>query len=106
MKKIIITLVLFLVTSQVYADLIHELAMLTGYTINGSKTISGWVQDDKSGDAFEGCDYRRKIIFSDNTTLTCAEYSYSYSYRPTAVILSNGSFFKMIVGNETYDMQR
>lgn len=106
MKKAIIILVFCFFTTQMYANLSYELKELTGYTINGSKTIIGWVQDDKNDDDFEGCDYGREIIFEDNTVLTCAEYNYEYSYRPTAIILSNGIYFKMIVNDKVYDMHR
>jgi hypothetical protein len=71
-------------------------------------TVTGWIDRDKgkNGDSFEGCEFGRIIIFDDSKVLTCSSYSYSYSYRPRAAILSNGSGFKMIVGDEVYDMRR
>ena len=71
-------------------------------------TVTGWIDraKGKKGDSFEGCEFDRTIIFDDSKVLTCASYSYSYSYRPRAAILSNGSSFKMIIGDHVYDMRR
>lgn len=96
------------------ADLADELDDLVGYIILESKTIDSWQDDDERDDSFEGCSYGRVIIFTDQTMLTCAEYGYQYAYRPTAIILAKKisyqgkSFydFKMIVGDEIYDMHR
>ena len=89
------------------ADLADTLQSYTGYTIVYSKTISGWVSEDGSehGDDFEGCDIGRKIIFTDDTYLTCESYNYTYSYRPVAAILSNGTNVVMIVEDDAYDMR-
>jgi hypothetical protein len=97
-----------------HADVADTLEQYIGYTIVASKTIDGF--HDKNGKTsadFEGCDFGRKIKFDDNTTLTCSTFSYTYSYRPTAVILmksseSQGRKFAaivMIVGDEAYDME-
>ena len=101
---------------NVYAsDLASELEHLIGYTVLASKTIEGWYDDNevKKG-SFEGCRHGRVIVFTDRTKLTCAEYGYMYSYRPTAIILGKRiefggrSFtdFKMVVEDEVYDMNR
>lgn len=95
-----------------HADLADELADLVGYTIVATKTIEGWKEARKSGDDFEGCEFDRVILFTDGTALVCREYSYSYSFMPTAVILAKQityqgrSFydFKMVVDDEVYDM--
>ena len=98
-----------LFSSTAHADLTDELDDLIGYTIVDSKTIASWHDDDeKEEGAFKGCKHGRVIVFTDNKTLTCAEYGYQYAYRPTAIILAkevsyNGkSFFdfKMIVRDE------
>lgn len=97
---------LFFFCMPAFADLADKLERLVGYTILGSKTIEGWYDDDgKKGDSFEGCDFGRTIVFSDNRILRCSTYSYQYSYRPSAVIISNGKQIKMIVEDEVYDMQ-
>jgi hypothetical protein len=76
---------------------------LLGYTLVSEKRIDG---------DFEGCDFDKKIIFMDGTYLTCATYSYTYSYMPTAYIYAKhleykGKVFadiKMVVGDRVYDM--
>ncbi len=107
MKKIYFYITLLLASSFAHANITDDLDDFVGYTIIASKTIEGY--QDKNGkkdDSFEGCDYDRLIIFSDDKILICAGYSYHYAYRPKAIILSNGSSFKMIVGDDVYDMHR
>jgi hypothetical protein len=105
--KYIVTIVLSLCTSPLLADTADDLSNFVGYTIVGSFTVTGWQdRNGKKGDSFEGCEYDRIIILDDSKTLRCATYSYSYSYRPRAVVLTNGTSFKMIVGSDTYDMRR
>lgn len=96
------------------ADLADTLEQYIGYTIVGTKTIDGYRdKDGKKSDDFEGCDFDRKIRFDDGTVLTCSSYSYTYAYRPTAVILMKTSEYQgrkmalvvMIVDDEAYDMQ-
>jgi hypothetical protein len=89
------------------ADAADVLAKLDGYTIVLSGTITGYRdRNGKREDSFNGCDFDRVIISDNSKALTCATYSYTYSYRPTAVVLTNGSSFKMVVGDEIYDMRR
>lgn len=107
MKRTLTFLAFVLFSSSVIADMASDLRRLIGYTIIDSKTIAGWYDEDgKKGDSFEGCDYGRTIVFTDNHVLTCAEYGYHYSYRPMAIILAKGSSYKMIVDDEIYDMRR
>lgn len=106
MKSVVATAFL-LFASQIAADTADDLGNLVGYTIVGAFTVTGWQDTNgKKGDSFEGCEFDRVIIFDDSKTLRCATYSYSYSYRPKAVVLSNGTSFKMIVGSNSYDMRR
>ena len=88
------------------ADIASKLRRYVGYTVLDTKTIKGWVSEDrkKHGDSFEGCEFGRLIIFDDNTYLRCTGYSYEYSYRPEAVILARGKSFVMIVDDDAYDM--
>lgn len=94
------------------ADLADDLEDLVGYVIVAAKTVEGWRDGRKKGDEFEGCEHGRVIVFTDGTALTCNTYSYSYSYRPTAVILAKQFKyqgrdvydFKMVVEDEVYDM--
>jgi hypothetical protein len=111
MKKNLLSLSLFgtlFISGSAFANLADELSNLVGYTIVDSKTISGWYAEGTKGkgEGFEGCDYDRVIVFSDNKTLKCAGYGYQYAYRPTAIILFDGLNFKMLVEDELYDMQR
>ena len=114
MKCLVPILVIAFAAIPAYADLADELENLVGYTIIASKTVERWYDDDEKDDAFNGCSHGRVIVFTDGTTLTCAEYGYQYAYRPTAVILGKEvtyqgkSFydFKMIVEDEVYDMRR
>jgi hypothetical protein len=85
----------------------YTMSSLQGYTVIGSKTIAGWYDGDGArGEGFEGCQFGRVIVFTDNRILTCSMYTYQYAYRPTAVILSNGASFKMVVNNTVYEMRR
>jgi len=102
-----------LLNAPVLAGLADKLGRFTGYTIVASKTISGYVDEDgKKSDDFEGCDFDRKILFDDGTSATCASYSYTYAYRPTAVLLMKELSVRglrmatvvMMVDDETYDM--
>jgi hypothetical protein len=107
MRKRLLPLLLLAIATSTFADITNELGRFVGYTIIASKTVVGYQDKNaKKSDSFEGCDYDRVIVFDDNKILTCTGYGYQYSYRPTAIILSNGSSFKMIVGNNVYDMRR
>ncbi len=100
-------LLLFFWVSESYAGMTDELSQFVGYTIVASKTIAGYQdKEGKKKDDFEGCDYGRTIIFDDDKIIHCSSYGYQYAYRPTAIILSNGSTFKMIVEDDIYDVQR
>ena len=113
--KTFITLLLMVFATTAFADLADKLDDLVGYTIIDSKIIKGWYDDEEREEgAFKGCKHGRVIVFTDNKVLTCAEYGYQYAYRPTAVILAKEityqgkSFYdyKMVVGDEIYDMRR
>lgn len=101
------------------ADLADKLSKLVGYIIIDSKTIKAWYDDDdgdgeKAEGSFKGCKNGRVIVFEDNKVLTCAQYGYQYSYRPTAIILAKSMAYqnttvyeyKMVVEDEIYDMRR
>lgn len=65
------------------ADILSD---FVGYTVIASKTIDSFADQGKEKkDGFEGCEHDRVIIFTDGTAVTCR--TYSYSYRPKAVIL-------------------
>jgi len=87
---------------------VSDIEDLVGYRILGKKIITGWYDPDsgKKGTSFEGCNYGRLIIFTDNTFLRCEDYNYDYDYMPSAIILANTYNFKMIVGHTIYNMSR
>ena len=89
------------------ADISSEaLKELVGYTVVGVLRITGWRDENgKKGDSFEGCEYGRVIIFQGDKALTCSGYRYHYGYRPEAIIFAQGGSFKMIVGDDVYDMR-
>jgi hypothetical protein len=114
-KVALLGLSVALTCSPASADLASKLERLVGYVIVDSKTIKGWYDDEERAEgAFKGCKHGRKIVFTDNRVLTCAQYGYQYAYRPTAIILAKEityqgrSFhdFKMVVEDEVYDMRR
>lgn len=96
------------------ADMADILGQFTGYTIVAVKTVAGYIDEDgKRSDDFEGCDFNRKILFDDGTSLTCSSYSYEYEYRPEAVILEKATQaggrtlgqIVMVVSDDSYEMQ-
>lgn len=107
--KIILAIALISLISKANAISVEDLAsQFQGYTIISSKVIDRWVSQDKreGKSEFNGCEHGRAIVFTDGTYLICSSYGYQYAYRPTALLLSNGSGFKMIVGDSVYDMRR
>ena len=81
-----------------------DLDEVVGYTLIASKTIEGRIDNGKREDDFEGCDFDRIIVFSDNTGVRCTSYDYSYSYRPDAYIFSDGNSMKMCVDGDFYEV--
>ena len=103
MKFLLTTFVALLVMPSAYADI----SDYVGYKVAAKKTIVGYVDEDgKRDDSFEGCDFGRKIIFEDNTYLTCASYSYTYSFRPDATLLVRNGSWIMLVEGERFEMNR
>jgi hypothetical protein len=105
--------VLAIAAAAAQAGATDVLSELVGYTVIASKTIDSFADRGKEKkDGFEGCDYDRVIIFTDGTAVTCRTYSYTYSYRPTAIILGQQvtyqgkqlTLLKMVVGDTVYDM--
>jgi hypothetical protein len=80
-------------------DFLEMAKELVGYTIIDIKTVNG---------EFEGCDFDKKVIFTDNTYVTCMGYGHTYSYMPEAIILGknyNGTLLlKIYVDGELYDV--
>lgn len=108
MKKLVFSLAVCVVTSMpAHADFADKLGRLVGYSIVYSGTVTGYQdQKKKPNDSFEGCEYGRKIFIDDSYQVTCATYSYTYSYRASVVILTRGGSMKMVVGDEIYDINK
>ena len=84
-----------------------DVSNYVGYQIIHSGTVTGYIDDDGvQQDDFEGCDWGRKLIIDHSLSVTCATYSYSYSYYPDIVILSSGNSMVACIDNEMYDVQR
>ena len=105
--------VLAIIAAAAQAGAADVLSDFVGYTVIASKTIDSFADRGKEKkDGFEGCDHDRVIIFTDGTAVTCRTYSYTYSYRPTAVILGQQvnyqgkqlTLLKMVVGDTAYDI--
>lgn len=97
--------------------LLLAIAVPTAHALEASdlSDMEGWtitavtnVRDD-----FEGCDFDKGIQFDNGWTLTCTEYSYSYSYHPDAVVFAkvfpfkgqNYWMIKVLIDDEFYEMQ-
>ncbi|MFO1341115.1 MAG: hypothetical protein U1F53_23320 [Burkholderiaceae bacterium] len=113
MRKLTLLAVMCALGRSATADTADVLSDYVGYTIVAVKTIEGFVDSNKKkGDAFEGCEFDRVVVFTDGTGVTCRTYSYSYSYRPKAVLLAKQVSYqgqqlvllKMIVNNNSYDV--
>lgn len=78
-----------------------------GWQIVYEGTVTGYVNENgEMEDSFEGCEHGRVLIVDYDKSITCAEYSYSYAYRPDIVILSNGSSMEACIDDEMYDVRR
>jgi hypothetical protein len=95
---------LLIVTSSAIALDASDFNGLEGWTVAAVTTVRG---------DFEGCDFEKRIRFDNGWTLTCSGYSYSYAYRPDAVIFSkaieikgrNYWMIKVLIDDEFYEMQ-
>lgn len=102
MKRILPALLLATAISARAFDA-SDFSGMEGWTIAAVTQVRG---------EFEGCDFDRTIRFDNGWRLTCSEYSYSYSYRPDAVIfaktiqLRGRSYWmvKALIDDEFYDM--
>ena len=104
MRLLLTTFVVVGVSSAFPAWAECDLGEVVGYTLIASKTIDGRIDDGQREDDFEGCDFERTIVFTDNTGVRCMGYGYSYAYRPDAYIFSNGRSMKMCVQDEMYEV--
>ena len=83
-----------------------DLSSYVGYTIVWAATVAGFQDRGKRPqDSFEGCDYDRRLILDDRYSVYCTGYSYTYSYRPEAAVLSNGTSAVLIVGGQPFPIR-
>lgn len=83
-----------------------DISRYVGWTIIDSGTVTGYV--DKNGqeqDEFEDCEYDRILIIDNDKIVTCAEYSYSYAYRPEIVVLAKDQTMEACIDDEVYDIR-
>ena len=84
-----------------------DISDYVGWTIIYSGTVTGYVNDNgEKVDGFEGCDHGRALIVDYSSTVECAEYSYSYAYRPEIVVLQNGTRMAACIDDDMYSIRR
>lgn len=104
MKRLLLPSIFLVASASSMAIDASDFDDLLGYTIVAVTQVQ---------DEFEGCDHDKRIRFDNGWTLTCAEYSYSYAYRPDAVIFAKSFPFKgatywmlkALIDDEFYDME-
>ena len=92
MRAIIAIALVFVATFAIAGDL-EDLAK-EGYAVVEKTSVDG---------EFEGCDFDKRIPFTDGLVFVCSTYSYSYSYCPEVLILQhvrNGEIKVLINGRE------
>ena len=95
----------FLVDPAVACEI--DISGFVGWTIVYSGTVTGYIDENgRLNEDFEGCEYDRVLIIDDDKAVTCAEYNYSYAYRPDIVILSDGYSMKACINDEVYDVRK
>ncbi len=93
----------FLTYSLAHALDASDFSGLEGWTVAAVTQVE---------DEFEGCDFDRRIEFDNGLTLTCSTFSYTYSFRPDAVIFFKSTQYKgrsywlvkALIDDEFYDM--
>lgn len=109
LKNIVLTSFFLTICSPSFASFADELSDFKGGKIAEVGTVTGFIdKDGKIKDSFEGCDYERKIIIDNRTTVTCKSYNYRYSYRPKAVLIEKNYGYDMllIIDNEIYKVRK
>ena len=106
--SVVLTLVAAsVIASEAAARCEVDVSDYVGWQIIYSGTVTGYINDrGQEEDSFEGCEYGRVLIVDYTKSVTCAEYSYSYSYMPDIVILANQYSTKACIDNEVYDVTR
>jgi hypothetical protein len=90
-----LVLLLLLISPAAFGNDLEDLAR-EGYAVVEETTVDG---------EFEGCDYDKRIRFTNGIVFVCSEYSYSYSYMPDVLILEHirSHDIKVLIEDEEYD---
>ncbi len=85
-----------------------DVSRYVGWEILSAGRFTGYADDDgtTADDYFKGCDYGRVLIIDGRRSVTCRSFSYSYSYRPQVVILSDGFDWEACIDDEMYRIER
>lgn len=104
MNRVVISVLLLAATMPAYGFRAFDFFGMEGWTIAAVTQVEG---------DFEGCDFDRSIRFDNGWRLTCGGFSYTYSYRPDAVIFVKTIQFrgrsywaiKALIDDQFYEMQ-
>jgi hypothetical protein len=104
MRKIVIAAYLAGLGCQASAQLSDRaLDQLEGYTLIAKKKVAGYITEKgRFEDSFEGCDFDRVIVFTDETAVVCDEFGYQYAYMPEAYVFAKGRTLRLVVRDKVY----
>ena len=64
---------------------------------------NGSVIETQVSDAFEGCDFDKRIKFLNGLTFVCSTYSYTYSFMPRVkIMIISGRSPEIYIGGKKY----
>ncbi len=72
--------------------------------IYNASVINGDSMKTNINDEFNGCDYGKRYVLDNDLILECKSYKYSYSYRPQAVLVTDGIKTVAIIGGDEYEV--
>lgn len=105
MKKIVLLISIFFLSFKAFAYCEVDVSNYVGWQIIYSGTVTGYITEDGIEESsFEGCEYGRVLIIDYTQQVTCAEYSYSYSFQPDIVVLSNGQSREACIDGDMYSI--
>lgn len=105
-KKSLVHLVVLLLMNSVLSPICYafdadDFRELIGYMVLDVTKVSG---------EFNGADYGKRIKLDNGQVYEFRTYSYSYAYRPTAVVfvtIYNGVYlYKLLIEDKIYDVKK